>query len=172
MYPEWRIYMYKSLQWKILITLTLVLAACGLAEPTPLPISTFTDPDEEFAKAVQQAQNTMYLFRQEFLAPSKPYAQMGLKVRFTSEGRVEDMWTDPIYILDDVYTVRMIEGVVLELGAHPDRLVEVDAEEVVDWMIREQDGTVIGGYTLRLDFERMAPDQQKRYLEVTGYKFE
>lgn len=97
---------------------------------------------------------------------------MSLKVRFRGEGSVEDMWTEPFYILGDVYTVRMIEGVTLELGAHPDRLVEVDAEDVVDWMIREQDGTVIGGYTLRLDYERMSPEQQKRYLEVTGYKFD
>jgi uncharacterized protein YegJ (DUF2314 family) len=62
--------------------------------------------------------------------------------------------------------------VILELGAHPDRLVEVDEHDVVDWMIREQDGTVIGGYTLRLDYQRMSPEQQKRYLEVTGYKFD
>ena len=165
--------MYKPLQWKILIVFVLLfLVSCSPAEPTPVPISTFTDPDEEFTRAVRQAQNTLYLFRQEFLAPTKSYAQMSLKVRFRSEGRVEDMWTEAFSILGDVYTVRMIEGVTLKLGAHPDHLVEANAEDVVDWMIREQDGTVIGGYTLRLDYKRMTPDQQKRYLEVTGYKFE
>ena len=165
--------MYIPLQRNPLILLLFVLlVACSPAKPTPVPISTFTDPDEEFTRAVRQAQDSLYLFRQEFLAPSKEYAQMSLKVRFRNEGRVEDMWTEPFYILGDAYTVRMIEGVTLELGAHPDRLVEVDEHDVVDWMIREQDGTVIGGYTLRLDYGRMAPEQQKRYLEVTGYKFD
>jgi uncharacterized protein YegJ (DUF2314 family) len=167
--------MYTPLQRKTSILLVLaaaVFVSCSPAGPTPVPISTFTDADEEFTEAVRQAQNTLYLFRQEFIAPTKEYAQMSLKVRFRGEGGVEDMWTEPFYILGDVYTVRMIEGVTLELGAHPDRLVEVDAHDVVDWMIREQDGTVLGGYTLRLDYERMSPEQQKRYLEVTGYKFD
>jgi uncharacterized protein YegJ (DUF2314 family) len=167
--------MYTPLQWKSLVILVFAIAglvSCSPAGPTPVPISTFTDPDEEFTNAVRQAQNTLYLFRQEFIAPTQEYAQMSLKVRFRGEGQVEDMWTEPFYILGNVYTVRMVEGVTLELGAHPDRLVEVDEHDVVDWMIREKDGTVIGGYTLRLDYERMSPEQQKRYLEVTGYKFD
>ena len=68
--------------------------------------------------------------------------------------------------------MRMIEGVSIEKGAHPNRLVEVDPEQILDWMIKEKDGTVHGGYTLRLDFSRMTPEQQKEYLEVTGYKFD
>jgi len=39
-------------------------------------------------------------------------------------------------------------------------------------MILEKDGSVFGGYTLRIEYRRMTPDQQKRYDEVTGYKFE
>ena len=98
---------------------------------------------------------------------------MRVKVRFDSpSGSVEDMWTDPVYILNGNYTVRMIEGVTLETGAHPDRLVEVHPEQILDWMIKKKDGTVLGGYTLRLEFKRLTPEQQKRYLEVTGYKFE
>ena len=65
----------------------------------------------------------------------------------------------------------MVEGVTIELGAHPDRLVEVDPKDVLDWMILEKDGSVTGGYTLRIEYQRMTPEQQKRYDEVTGYKF-
>jgi uncharacterized protein YegJ (DUF2314 family) len=66
----------------------------------------------------------------------------------------------------------MVEGVTLEIGIHPNRILDVKPEDIVDWMLLKDDGTLIGGYTLRLEYERMTPEQQKRYLEITGYKFE
>lgn len=165
--------MYKALRWKMFIVLGLfLLTSCQPAAPTPVPISTFTDPDEEFEKAVRQAQDTLYILRQAFLAPKPAYTQMSVKVRFISNEGVEDMWTIPIDLLDNVYTVQMVEGVTLESGVHPERLVEVDPEDIIDWMILEKDGTVIGGYTLRLEYERLSPEEQEKYYERTGYKFE
>jgi len=128
--------------------------------------------DEEMTVAVRQAQDTLYILRQAMLAPKPSYKFLSVKVRFVSNGNIEDMWTEPIDFSDNKYTVRMVEGVTLELGAHPDRLVEVAPKDVLDWMILEKDGSVFGGYTLRIEYQRMSPEQQKRYNEVTGYKFE
>jgi uncharacterized protein YegJ (DUF2314 family) len=147
--------------------------SCAPSPPTPTSTTTFIDPDKELVKAVDQARSTLYVLRGALLAPKPSYVFLGVKVRFTSsDGRTEDMWTEPVYILEGLYTVRMIEGVTLQRGAHPDRFVEVDPDRILDWMIKEKDGTVHGGYTLRLDFKRMTPEQQKKYLEVTGYKFD
>ena len=82
------------------------------------------------------------------------------------------MWTEPLYILDKTYTVRMVEGVKVEQGIHPNRLLDVKAEDIIDWMLLEEDGTLVGGYTLRLEYKRMTPDQQKRYIEITGIRFD
>jgi uncharacterized protein YegJ (DUF2314 family) len=174
--------MYKALQWKILsVFVFVVLAACSPAEPTataiPKRVIVNTQipalADEELTEAVRQAQETLHIWRQEFLAPQKAYSMTSLKVRFAgNDGDVEDMWTEPMFILDQIYTVRMVEGVTLEKGIHPDRLLDVKPQDIVDWMLLEEDGTVIGGYTLRLEYERMTPDQQKRYLQITGYKFD
>jgi Uncharacterized protein conserved in bacteria (DUF2314). len=127
--------------------------------------------DEEMTVAVRQAQDTLYILRQAMLAPKPSYKFLSVKVRFVSNGDIEDMWTEPIDFSDNKYTVRMLEGVTLELGAHPDRLVEVTPNDVLDWMILEKDGSVFGGYTLRIEYQRLTPEQQKRYDEVTGYKF-
>ncbi len=172
--------MYQPLQWKSLSFVVLLLAACSpaisastlTAEPAAprTPVSALTD--EELAKAVQQARDTLYLWRQEFLAPKQAYSMASLKIRFRNDAGVEDIWTEPMVVLDDVYTVRLVEGVTLEKGIHPGRLMDVKAEDIVDWMLLEKDGTVVGGYTLRLEYERMTPQQQKKYLEITGYKFE
>ncbi len=165
--------MVKALQWKTLFVVCLLFTvSCSLPAPTPARVSTFIDPDPELEEAVRQAQDTIYVFRQAFLAPKPDYTLMSLKVRFANDGEVEDMWTEPMLILDNVYTVRMVEGVTLEQGIHPDRLVDVKLPDIVDWMILQKDGKVIGGYTLRLDYERMTPEEQKKYFEATGYKFE
>jgi len=172
--------MYQALQWKSFFILVLLLVSCTPAAPasTPTPrLSTFqtqipTLTDAELAEAVRQAQETLHIWRQEFLAPKQAYSMTSLKIRFAGEGDVEDMWTEPMFILDNTYTVRMVEGVTLEKGIHPGRLLDVKLEDIVDWMLLEEDGTVIGGYTLRLEYERMTPEQQKRYLEITGYRFE
>lgn len=162
--------MYKPLHWKAFLVVSLfMLVSCQPAAPTPVPISTFTDPDQEFEKAVRQAQDTLYVLRQAFLAPKPSYSFMSVKVRFVTDEGTEDMWTEPVDLLDNVYTVRMVEGVTLKLKAHPDRLVEVSPEEIIDWMILEKDGTVLGGYTLRLEYQRLSPEEQKKYKERTGY---
>lgn len=172
--------MYKPLQWKLLSFVVLLLAACSPALPTSTPAAEPAAPrtpvsalaDDELAEAVQQARDTLYLWRQEFLAPRQAYSMASLKVRFRNDSGVEDIWTEPMFVLDDVYTVRLVEGVTLEQGAHPGRLMDVKPEDIVDWMLLEKDGTVVGGYTLRLEYERMTPEQQKKYLEITGYKFD
>ena len=165
--------MYNVLQLKIPILLFLFfVASCAPSAPTPAPISTLANLDEEMTVAVRQAQDTLYILRQAMLAPKPSYKFLSVKVRFVSNGDIEDMWTEPIDFSDDKYTVRMVEGVTLKLGAHPDRLVEVAPNDVLDWMILEKDGSVFGAYTLRIEYQRMTPEQQKRYDEVTGYKFE
>jgi uncharacterized protein YegJ (DUF2314 family) len=165
--------MYKALQFKTLfLACLLFVAACAPSSPTPVPVSTFTDPDPDLQAAIRQAQDTLYIFRQAFLAPKTSYTLISLKIRFADDNKVEDMWTEPVYILDDVYTVRMVEGVTLEKGIHPDRLLDVKLKDIVDWMLLEEDGTVIGGYTLRLEYERLTPAEQKRYRENTGYRFD
>jgi uncharacterized protein YegJ (DUF2314 family) len=173
--------MYKPLQWKsFLLLIFVVLASCSPAElastPTTGPTTLGTPipalADEELAEAVRQAQETLHIWRQEFLAPKKSYSMTSLKVRFGEEGDIEDMWTEPLYILDNIYTVRMVEGVTVEQGVHPDRLLDVKAEDIIDWMLLEEDGTLVGGYTLRLEYRRMTPEQQKRYIEITGIRFD
>jgi len=165
--------MYKSLQLKTFLLLFLfILAACAPSTRPVVPIPTLANMDEEMTVAVRQAQDTLYILRQAMLAPKPSYKLLSVKVRFSSNGDIEDMWTEAIDFSDSKYTVRMVEGVTLELGAHPDRLVEVAPNEVLDWMILEKDGSVFGGYTLRIEYQRMTPEQQKRYDEVTGYKFE
>src|ERR1043165_3719980 len=132
--------MYKALQLKSSLLLVLIiLTACVPATPPVTPIPTIVNLDEEMTVAVRQAQDTLYILRQAMLAPKPSYKFLSVKVRFSSNVGIEDMWTEPIDFSDNKYTVRMVEGVTLELGAHPDRLVEVAPNDVLNWMILEKD---------------------------------
>ena len=172
--------MYKVLQWKTFIVLVGLLVSCSPAEPTSTATPQLSTPrtpiptlaDEELAEAVHKAQETLHIWRQEFLAPKRSYSMTSLKVRFATPEEVEDMWTEPLYVLDNTYTVRMVEGVTIVQGIHPDRLLDAQPEDIVDWMLLEVDGTLWGGYTMRLEYKRMTPAEQKRYIEVTGIRFD
>jgi uncharacterized protein YegJ (DUF2314 family) len=163
------IFMNKPLLWKIVPLLLVLLGSCAPLNPTPVTKSTFTDPDPEFARAVRQAQDTLHIFRHEFFNPKPSYEYMSVKVRFTNKEGMEDIWTNPVDVDGNIFIVQMWEGVTLELKAHPDRYVEIPADRILDWMILDNEGTVFGGYTLRLDYSRLSPEEQKVYREYTGY---
>ena len=47
----------------------------------------------------------------------------------------EDIWTEPVGYLDNYYTVRMIDGVLLRPAFNTERLVTVPLDKVLDWVI-------------------------------------
>ena len=49
--------------------------------------------------------------------------------------------------------------------------IVVPAEDIVDWMIVE-DGQLVGGYTIRLAYHRMLPEEKERFLETLDYSIE
>ena len=159
--------MYKPLQLSFSLILCLFLVvSCGPSlAGTPIT-------DEEFDAAVHEAHRTLGTLRGALLAPKSSYDFVGVKVRFTGEATFEDIWTEPLTYLDGYFTIRMIDGVLLNPKLNTERVVTVPLTEVLDWVIIEDDGNVIGGYTIRLTFEHMTADEKKEFLKVTGYKFD
>jgi uncharacterized protein YegJ (DUF2314 family) len=47
----------------------------------------------------------------------------------------------------------------------------IPTEDIVDWMIVE-DGKSIGGYTIRLAYERMSPEEKERFRDAIDYSME
>ena len=161
--------MYRKLHLTaLLIACLLFMVSCGSSpslEGTPVT-------DEEFDAAVKEAHGTLSTLRRALLSPRDNYIFVGLKVRFTGQGEYEDIWTEPVDYFDGYFTTRMIDGVLLNSNSNADRLVSVSLRDVIDWVIVEEDGNLIGGYTIRLSYEHMTPEEKEEFLEVTGYKLE
>jgi uncharacterized protein YegJ (DUF2314 family) len=159
--------MYKPLQLRILLVIYLAFISSCSPSPAGTPVT-----DEEFSAAVEEAHSTMSTLREALLAPKSSFDFVGVKVRFIGEETFEDIWTEPVDYLDGYFTVRMIDGVLLSPKLNTDRLVTVTLDEVLDWVIIEDDGNLIGGYTIRLSYEHMTREEKKDFLEVTGYKID
>lgn len=152
----------------LLIACLVFMASCA---STPSLAGTPVS-DEEFDAAVKEAHGSLSTLRSALLSPRESYIFVGLKVRFTGQGEFEDIWTEPIDYYDGYFTTRMIDGVLLNSNSNADRLVSVSLSDVIDWVIVEEDGNLIGGYTIRLSYEHMTSDEKEDFLEVTGYKLE
>jgi uncharacterized protein YegJ (DUF2314 family) len=167
---KWRSMMKVFVWLKIPFLLCLfLLASCSSSsslEGTPVT-------DEELDAAIQQAHATLNVLREALIAPKDSYDFVGLKVRFrTDGGLIDDNWTQPVAYYEGVFTIRMMDGLTYEPNQHTDHLLNVPLGEVVDWVIVEKDGNLIGGYTIRLDYEHMTSEEKEEFLKNTGYKIE
>ena len=160
--------MYRSLQLKIPVLFCLVFfASCG---PTATKASTPVT-EKELNAATEEANKTMDTLFRAILAPKQSYDFVGLKVRFLMpDGGNDDNWAEAVDYYDGVFTVRMLDGQTASKNLHPDQIISIPRKRIVDWVIVEKDGTLIGGYTIRLAYEHMSPSEKKKFLQSTGYK--
>jgi uncharacterized protein YegJ (DUF2314 family) len=157
--------MYKPLQLTTFFLICLLFIASCSPSVAGTPIT-----DEQFDAAVEEAHQTLGNLRKALLSPQESYDFVGLKVRFTGKTAYEDMWTEPVDYLDGYFTTRMIDGILLDPSLNTERLVVIPLSKVLDWVIVEDDGNLIGGYTIRLSYEHMTAAEKKEFLKVTGYK--
>lgn len=157
--------MYKPLQLTTIFLISVIFLASCSPSVAGTPIT-----DEQFDAAVEEAHQTLETLRQALLSPRENYDFVGVKIRFTGESAYEDIWTEPLDYFDGYFTIRMIDGVLIDPGLNTERIVVVPLSKVLDWVIVEDDGNLIGGYTIRLSYEHMTADEKKEFLKVTGYK--
>lgn len=163
-----KFYMYRPLQLKILfLVFVFFIVSCGPATPqTSTPVS-----EKELNAAIEDARGSLDTILRAMLAPKQSYDFLGIKVRFsTQDGGYDDNWVEPLDYYDGRFTIRMMDGLNYNTNLHTDQVLEVSRKKVIDWMIVEKDGTLLGGYTIKLAYEHMSPAEKKEFLRVTGYK--
>ncbi len=152
-----------------LIALSFVLLACA---PSPIlnsPPPESTDP--EFQAAIQQARGTLDLFTAKIQTPHPDRTYTALKVRFTSpDESTQDIWVDHVTYEDGGFQGSMGDDIPALKLSFDDR-IPIPVEDIIDWMIVE-DGKLIGGFTIRLEYERMSPEEKQQFLEGIDYSIE
>jgi uncharacterized protein YegJ (DUF2314 family) len=156
-----------------LFAVYIFMAACS---PVPTKIatqvpSTQSNVDLEMEIAFQQAQDTLDSFIQKIDVPQPDRTLVAVKVRFVlPDSSTQDLWVDRITYKDGSFHGTMGDDIpTLKLSV--DDKITIRTEDIVDWMI-VQNGKLIGGYTIRLAFQRMSPEQKERFLETVHYSVE
>jgi uncharacterized protein YegJ (DUF2314 family) len=157
--------------YRILI-LTLCISAFACT-PTPVPTSASARPaaDVELEAAIQQARNTLDEFTDRIASPHPGRTLVAVKVRFfPPESLPQDIWVDGVTYTDGSFLGNMGDDIPSLKLSFDDRIV-VQTKDFVDWMIVE-DGKLVGGYTIRLAYQRMSPEEKERFLETLDYSIE
>ena len=159
-----------ALQKLIYLLFCIFTFACT---PTSVPTSVSTTPatDVELEAANQQARNTLDKFTDRIASPHPDRTFAAVKVRFfPPDGLPQDIWVDEITYTGSSFLGNMGDDIPsLKLSAG--EKIVVPAEDIVDWMLVE-DGKLVGGYTIRLAYQRMSPEEKERFLETLDYSIE
>jgi len=153
--------------------LCLFMIAClPTLTPTPVPTtSALLDSDSEMESAFQEARDTLSFFIEKIGTPHPNRTYVAVKVRFSPpDDPAQDIWVDNVTYADETFRGNMGDDIPsLKLSFGEEILIPV--EDIVDWMIVE-DGKLIGGYTIRLAYERMSPGEKERFLEAIDYSID
>lgn len=152
---------------RLILTLCLIAVGCTSAPST----SAASSADVALDAAIQEARNTLDVFIQKLGTPHPDRTFAAVKVRFfTPDGSSQDIWVDDVTYEDGSFSGNFgddLPSLKLSMGER----VTVAQEDIVDWMLVE-DGKLIGGYTIRLSYQRMSPEEQERFLEAANYSIE
>jgi len=133
----------------------------------PTVISVERD-DEEMNGAMQKARQTVGEFIEHLANPKPSEERFSVKAKFAEGDDVEHMWLGEVR-----YDGTMFHGTVANTPLHLKNVKLGDrhslrAEEISDWMII--DGSrLVGGYTIRVLFNRMPPEEKKQAEEECGF---
>lgn len=162
---------------KRLLLLLLFLSACAPQTDVPatFPAATITPPasssDPEMGAAFAEARATLNEFISLLAEPNPTRTFAALKVRFTlPDGSTQDIWCDDVSYVDGQFTGNMGDDI-LALRLSFGERISIATADIVDWMI-VQDGKLIGGFTIRLAYSRMTPEEKQFFLDDAGYSIE
>jgi uncharacterized protein YegJ (DUF2314 family) len=129
--------------------------------------------DEEMLTAIEMAKKTYTEFEKAIKSENPNFKNFTLKKAYESTEGDEHLWIKSVifYAKKNKYV-----GIIADTPLHTkkvkfDEIVEVDKNEISDWMYF-QDNVVKGGYTLRLLRSRMTDQDRKLFDAESGYFFE
>jgi uncharacterized protein YegJ (DUF2314 family) len=132
----------------------------------------FSSGDEAMNHAMQKGRQTLDRFFAAYAAPSPQQERFSLKVALRSGTGVEYIWLEHLQLADD----GAISGVLLNQPSYstehrPGDRIAVNTNDVVDWSYIE-DGYLVGGYTLRVMFERYPQERRETLQRQLGYRID
>ncbi|REC62861.1 hypothetical protein DRF65_08545 [Chryseobacterium pennae] len=128
--------------------------------------------DNEMNTAIENAQNSLYQFRQAIESHNPDYYNFALKEKFTTpDSGGEHIWISEVQYSDykfyGIVDGEPISTMEVKLGD----TIEVNPQNITDWMYIDKN-IVKGAYTTRVLRKRISKEEQKQMDRESGFIFE
>ncbi|MBE7157113.1 MAG: DUF2314 domain-containing protein [Rhodospirillales bacterium] len=139
--------------------------------PNPADYQTVADNDKPMDRAVNSAQHSLGFFVAALRAKKPEDGGFEIKKAFVDGDNVEHLWIDDVTFDGTNFHGRINNKPVVLHNVRLDQRVTVPAAEVVDWMF-VKDSKLMGGYTTRVLYARMSPEEKARFDKEAEFKIE
>lgn len=123
--------------------------------------------------SIEMAKKTFAEFKKAIKSENPNFKNFTLKKAYESAKGDEYLWIRSVvfYAEKNKYAGIVAHAPLYTNKVKLDEIVEVDENEIADWMYF-QDNVVKGGYTLRLLRSRMTDEDKRSFDKESGYIFE
>lgn len=135
------------------------------------PVTGFRAEDPEMNAAMQKARDTLPEFEKRLTQPPAAQQHIGLKGRFEENGEVEHMWINDVEITPEGYRGTLGNAPVHIKAIGVGSAVTISRSQVSDWMAID-DGKLVGAFTLRVQRDRMTPEQRAQFDSEASFTIE
>jgi len=149
----------------------LFFTSCSKPASSDDPVVDVDSSDKEMNGAIDQSRKSVQQFIAALQSPTASQSAFSVKKRFDQGKKGEHIW-----LTDVTFDGKNFHG---KVGNDPEEVNNVkfgdDAvvgqDEISDWMFIDN-GKLVGGYTLRVLYSRMKPQEQKDFLKDVPFTFE
>lgn len=127
--------------------------------------------DEEMNRAMRAAAASLDDFREALRGRPEGATRFEVKAKFHHGSAIEHMWLTSVRETGDGFSGTLINEPYRLDGYRVGQQLTVPASAVSDWAY-VQEGLLVGGFTLRVMFERTPPAQREMLQHRLGYRFE
>jgi uncharacterized protein YegJ (DUF2314 family) len=126
------------------------------------------DEDVTMNAAMREARSTVQAFIVALKSPKPNQEAFSIKKQFADSNGAEHMWISDLQYDGKEFKGRLSNEPVdvnsVKLGDN----VTVAPQDISDWMYLDK-GKLVGGYTIRVLYDKMTPEEQKKFEQESGY---
>jgi uncharacterized protein YegJ (DUF2314 family) len=122
-------------------------------------------------KAVTNAQKTVRQFIDALEQPAPGETDFEVKKPFVQRGKIEHIWLSDVKFLGGRFQ-GTVDNVPEEIkGLKLGQVVSVNPDEISDWMYIKS-GRLVGGYTIRVHYNELTPEQKQEFDHSVDFRIE
>lgn len=129
------------------------------------------DNDKQFNRATEHAQRSLGFFMAALKAKKPGDSGFEIKKAFVDGDNVEHLWINDVTYDGQSFHGKINNNPIDVKNVRLGQSVTVAPKDVTDWMF-VKDGKLIGGYTTRVFYARLSPDERAKFDQQADFKID